>query len=224
MAMNSHYRSFAVTATRTATFSLLAMGLFAFASLAGARPTSLPLEAIWQVHQVEMTLRSGQVFYSCDALSQKVAAILTEVGVREDVNVQLSCRGSAQTNDATAHITFAAPVPATAENVRRATTYSTETQLVARLNRIALPTANDIDRFPAEWQSVNLTRNRRLRLDAGDCALLRALATQVFPRLDVRIEKPFSCPESLVAHIRPRVQVAALVRSDAPPVILADRQ
>jgi hypothetical protein len=209
--------------TRTVTSSLFVVCLFAFAFPTGARPTPVPVEAIWRVQQVEMTLHSGKIYYSCEALRAKIAAILTEIGARRDVNVRLSCQGYGLTNDAVALITVASPIEATEENVRKTTTYSTEMQLVARLNRLVLPTANDIDRFPAEWRSIALSRKRRLHIDASDCALLHALTTQVFPQLNVRVEKRFSCAEGLTARPRPNLHVAALVPADAPSVVLADR-
>lgn len=186
-----------------------------------------PLEAVWRVQQIELNVRTGRILYSCDGLRAKITAILTAVGARDGLDVNLPCRTGGLTNNAIAMITLSFPIEATVDNVRDVTTYSTQAQLAARLNGIQLPTANDVQRFMAQRRAIALNKQRQLRLDAGDCALLRALTAQVFPQMDVRIDAGgFSCPHGSAGRIRPRLHVTALMPSPSVPgtYLTADRK
>ena len=177
------------------------------------------ITAIWRVQQLEFDYRGHRTLYSCEALERKIASVLTAVGASSGLKVQLPCRAGGLTNRAVAVITMAAPIEATPENVRAATTYSTEHLLVARLNKISLPTENDLGRFPAQWQTVALHKLRNI--DGGDCELLRALSTQVFPQLAVRAENRLSCPLASSARMHPKFVVTALVPAPDESVVYA---
>lgn len=181
-----------------------------------------PMTAIWQLKRIEFNYRSINIYYSCEGLQRKIASIMTAIGARKDVVVDARCRNGGVTNDATTLITFATPIEATAASVAAATTYSSETQLVARLKNVQLPTANDLERFPAEWRKVELNRNRRLNLAAGDCELLQGLIEQVFPHLSVRVAKQrLNCSIGNPGRIRPVLHVAALMPSPVVPMAYA---
>lgn len=178
-----------------------------------------PVTAIWQPQQVQLTFRSPRVYYSCDGLKNKVRAILLAVGAREGLGVDLSCRAGALINNAMVTITLATPMEATPERVASLTSYSTEDRLVARVNNVQLPTANDIERFDAEWRPIALHRDRNVRLEGGDCRLLREISEQVFPRIGVRLEgRQFHCPDTGLTKIKPRAHVMALMRVPTVPV------
>jgi hypothetical protein len=181
-----------------------------------------PITAVWRMQQLEFSLRTGRTLYSCDALRIKIARVLKVVGARDGIEVDLPCRSGGLTNSATAVITFAAPVEATPDTVRAITTYTTEMRLAARLKKVQLPTANDIDRFAAEWRPISLQKQRTLRLDAGDCILIRELAEQVFSKMSVRVdEQRFSCPVGGMTRVRPRIEVMALVSAPIESVAQA---
>jgi hypothetical protein len=191
-----------------------------FAEQKAVDEAAQPMTSVWHLQKIEFNYRSTNIYYSCDGLRRKVVAIMKAIGARDDVSVDIRCRNGAITNDAMTMITLATPVEATPENVAALTTYSTETQLAARLNKVQLPTANDIDRFPADWRKVELNRTRGVKLDAGDCDLVDELIDQVFPRLPVRVlKKRISCSQGSVSRMGPTLQVAALMA--APPIPLA---
>jgi hypothetical protein len=194
--------------------------VFATAALDAEPPE--PVIAIWKLQRVEFNYRSTSIYYSCDGLRQKITGIMKAVGARDGVNVDLRCRPGGLVNDASTLITLAIPIEATPENVTAATTYSTETQLAARLNKVQLPTANDIQRFPAEWRTVELNRKHHLNLSAGDCELLHALIDQVFPRLSVRVTKRrLNCSMGGGSRVRPILHVAALMPAPVVPMAYA---
>lgn len=184
--------------------------------------SAVPVSAIWKVQRIEFNYRSTNIYYSCDGLRHKITSIVTALGARDTVNVDLRCRPGGIVNNAPTLITLASPIEATQENVAEATTYSPEMQLAARLNKVQLPTANDIQRFQAEWRLVQLNRNHRLNLEAGDCELLHGLITQVFPHLSVRVEKQrLNCSQGSGSRVRPVLHVAALVQAPVVPMAYA---
>jgi hypothetical protein len=141
--------------------------------------------AIWRQHQVSFGFHSSNVRYSCDALQSKVSNLLMAIGAHPNMALDLSCQSGGFVDSARFRVTLKLPVVASEENVRLATTYSTEQQLVARLHSVQLPSATDLPRFSAEWRTVTLTRDRRVNLDAGDCDLLAGLRKQLLPQLGI---------------------------------------
>jgi hypothetical protein len=179
-----------------------------------------PMTAAWHLQRIEFNYRSTNIYYSCEGLRNKLVKIMTAIGAREDVRVDIRCRSGAVMNNAETMITVATPVEATPENVAALTTYSTEAQLAARLNTVKLPSANDIERFSAEWRTVELNRIRGAKLEAGDCDLLEGLIDQVFPHLPVRILKQrTSC--SMGGRLGPTLHVAALKAAPVIPLAFA---
>ena len=109
-----------------------------------------------------------------------------------------------------ARILVTTPVEATDERVAAATTFTERDQLAARVRGEMLPTAADLERFPAEWQELSLSTRPPLRLEANDCDLLRDMSEQVFPKLGVRLEDRVRCIDT-ATHMKPEVRVKALL-------------
>jgi hypothetical protein len=181
-----------------------------------------PIDAIWRQHRVNFEFHSFNVRYSCDGLQQKLGMILKAMGAHRDVAVEINCPGGSLVGSANALVTLKLPVAATEENVRAATTYSTEQQLVARLRSVQLPSANDLPRFTAQMRTVTLTRDRRLHLDSGDCDLLSGVRDQLLPQLGIAVtDAGFRCFGG-ATRTRPLFRIATLVPVEATePVALA---
>lgn len=167
--------------------------------------------AIWRVHKVDFVFRSQNVYYACDALREKIRAILSAIGAHGTMNIAISCIGGQFVQDAHSRLTLALPAEATPANVRAATTFDTRAQLVARLQKIQLPSANDIARFPARWQTVSLSRQHGVHLGPGDCELLDGLTEQVFPKLPVHVTAASLRCNNDATRIVPTIEVTALV-------------
>jgi hypothetical protein len=174
------------------------------------------IDAIWHTQLVDFTYNSRDVYYSCTSLQSKIGAILRAVGAHPNVQVSVRCIGNGFVNHAQGRVLLTAPIEATPENVQRATTYSTRDELIARLRKLDLPTANDIERFPAGWRSVSLTRHRQLRLDSGDCDLLLAVRRQIFPKMLVRVSGERLHCLGPATRMRPNLEVVALMRAPTP--------
>jgi hypothetical protein len=171
---------------------------------------SAPLDAIWYVQSFPFEYRSLDTYYNCGALAQKVRAILEAVGAHRSVVVETNC-GNGPANYISARIAVATPVPASEENLRALTTFSTRDELVARINRIALPTSADVPRFSAQWQSLSLARIRTINLTLADCDLLRGMNEQIFPRIAVRVASERLVCNNFASRLRPNIKVEALV-------------
>ena len=186
--------------------------LLALAMLAHARDTSI--EAIWRVQQLQFDYSSPTVAYSCSAFKDRIRGILHTVGAHATIAVEAGCRGDELIKSTRARISLAAPVEATDENVRDATTFRAHQVLAARLRGTELPTAANIERFKASWQRISL---RPLRLTRGDCDLLDGLRRQVLPRLSIRAVSGFHCSIE-ASRLTPLPRVEALVRAQTARV------
>ena len=181
--------------------------------VAGARSveSSETVDAIWRFQSFPFEYRSTNTYYNCDSLVRKVRAILKAVGAHHSVVVETRCEGG-PANRISARIALATPVVASEENIRAATTFDSQDQLVARLRNLTLPTANDIERFPANWQKISLARAiRDMSITQSDCDLLRGMNEQVFPRIAVRVQGRKLMCGSYSTNVRANVQVEALV-------------
>jgi len=192
-----------------------------FAHTAHPGSTAAPIVAIWQTQTLTFDYQSMSTVYSCAQLGQRIGTILRAIGAR-NVVVEMQCGGAAIAG-ARADIVVAMPIEATEENVRAATTYDARDRLIARLQNLEPLTANDIARFPANWRQIPLSRDRRLRLESGDCDLLRRLHEQVFSRLPVRVTRIFlNCTPGSATRVRPTLEIEALIPLEASGEVLKD--
>lgn len=179
---------------------------------AGVPGTSIgdPIDAIWRVQSFPFEYRSLDTYYNCRSLEQKMRAILQAVGAHRSLVVQTNCEGG-PANRISARIAIATPVPASEENLRAATAFTSEDELVARIHQVALPTSADIPRFAAQRQTLSLAHIRDASITMGDCDLLRGMNEQVFPRIAVRVTQGKFICTNFASRVRPDVKVEALI-------------
>lgn len=169
------------------------------------------VEAIWRVQSLSLEYSSAHSHYACDSLQEKVGDILRAVGAHDSIAIQTHCVSPGAQNQVSLRISLATPVPATEENIRAATTFDGKDELLAQMRKTTLPTPANIARFAATWQTVSLSRQPRLRLDAGDCDLLRNMGRQVFPKIAVRLMNPRLNCNASATRIQPRIEAQALI-------------
>jgi hypothetical protein len=201
---------------------------FAFAALTGvalgatvthaadagkAAPSDAPIVAIWKIQQIEFSYDSPNIRYSCESLQKRIPQILQAVGAYSRMVVDVkNCARHEQVRHADIRVTFAMPAEATEENIRAEVEFDARDELVARIREERLPTAEDVKRFPASWQTVTLSGSAPLKLAAGDCDLMRVMRDQVFPRLGVRVVGGgMNCGAGPDTRIMPRMRVNALM-------------
>lgn len=186
--------------------------LLSISSASGSEPPE-SVEAIWRVQSLPFEYRSTRTHYACDSLQRKVREILQRVGAHPSVRVEVSCADNRPSSWISAHIAIATPIYATPESVAAVTTFNTEARMVAKMQGVSLPTASDIERFRAGWQTVSLSRLRPNGLEISDCDLWRSLRDQIFPKIAVSVTRERINCGTMATRIRPDIEVTALVRS-----------
>ena len=169
------------------------------------------VQAVWKVQSLSFAYSGYATVYSCDALRDKVRAILQILGARNTMRIQ-----SWGCTDMVTHgrmdITLESPVEATPENVRSLTTYNSTDQLLAHVRNEQLVSAEDVHRFPAAWKSISMSRDRQLKLGPADCELVDQLSRDVLPRMAIRVEHDRLRCSAVFGNIgQPQLRVAALV-------------
>ena len=166
--------------------------------------------AVWRQLSLEFAYLGTTTAYSCSTLQQRLEAILRSVGAREGVSVVMQrCMDQA---GAYVQITLESPVEATEANIAAVTQHTSRAELVAKVRNEALPTPENVERFPAEWKTVSMSRDRALKLEPGDCELVKQLRRDVFPRMSIRIVRDnLKCSAAFGNLGQPQLSVAALV-------------
>jgi hypothetical protein len=174
----------------------------------GEKAPQDPVEAVWRAQRVTFHYRSEGKIYRCDNLEHKIRGILAQLGARDQIVVRsIACHDFATV--ARVEVIMESPVVATEENIREITRYDTEDELIARVRGVTLPNPEELERFPAVWESIALQRAPRIYLETGDCALVQQLRRQVLPKMSVQIVKDIDRVDC--SHASPRLTVLALV-------------
>lgn len=183
-------------------------------AVADASADGESVQAVWKPQQMNFEYRGYSTTYSCRSLEDKLELILRSVGAREDVQLNgYAC--DEQMGIARFQILLQSPVVASEENIRELTTRDAKDELVARVNGEKLPSAADVPRFNAVWKTVSFARDRRMRLERGDCELVQQLRRQILPRMSVHIVKDDVRCSSGTGNVGPpRLIVSALVPAD----------
>jgi hypothetical protein len=169
------------------------------------------VEAVWKVQSLSFAYSGYATVYSCDALFRKVSDILHTLGARDTLRIRsLGC------TDMVTHgrmeITLESPVEATPENIEALTTYDSKQELVARVRNEQLASAEDVQRFPATWKTISMTREPGLKLGPSDCELVEQLRRDVLPHMSIRVDYDRLRCSSVFGNIgQPQLRVAALV-------------
>lgn len=167
-----------------------------------------PVEAVWRPQRLTFQYHSQGRMYRCDILEHKVKSILAQFGARDQLVIRrVACRDFS--GFAELEVIMESPVEATPENIRKITQYDSQDELIARVRGAPLPAAEDLQRFPAVWESFAIQRARKVHLEVGDCALVQQLRRQILPRMSVQIIKDNDQVDCSQAS--PRLTVRALV-------------
>jgi hypothetical protein len=186
-------------------------------SSAAARTPELPpgsalqiVEAVWKVQSLTFAYRGYATVYSCDALLDRVREILQSLGARDTMSIRSS--GCSEMTPGRMDITLESPVEATPKNIQALTSYDGRQELVARVRNEQLASAEDVQRFPATWKTISMSRDRQLKLGPSDCELVDDLRRQVFPRMSIRVDYDRLRCSAVFGNIgQPQLRVAALV-------------
>jgi hypothetical protein len=170
------------------------------------------IDAVWKPQRATFVYVGQTTFFTCEALQQKLTLVLRVIGAHEDMTFdRRDCKNGGRTR---LQVTFRSPIAATPENLRALTTYDTEQEIVSRLNGATLPTAADLEHFPASWQQISFAIDRRLRLSASDCEFVEHVRRQLLPHIAAQvIENRIFCTPGSHAVRAPNLKISALIAS-----------
>jgi hypothetical protein len=167
------------------------------------------VQAVWKPVEVKYSYVGFTTAYNCDSFESKVKAILLKLGAPELTRVQAN--GCIDINRPSRNffvtITTATPIPA---SEAKEPANKAEKELAERLTGRKDPL--ETDPFPAQWKTVDLSRDRRLNLEPGDCELMEGLSKDVLPKLSVKvISDRVQCTPNNLGIQTPQLTVSALV-------------
>lgn len=171
--------------------------------------SSAPVQATWKTQEIRYSYSGFTTLYNCDAAEDRIEAILRALGAHEQTKVSATgCNFNRPSRNFFITITTATPVPVGEAPAKS----QADTSREELLKRLGVSSAQLEGTFPAEWKTVELSRNRRLNLEGGDCELLEGLKDRVLPKLGVKIvSSRVQCIPRQVSIQAPELTVSALV-------------
>jgi hypothetical protein len=183
--------------------------LLSQAAYAKSADAAKPVQAVWKPVEIKYSYVGFTTAYNCDSFEQKVRNILLTLGAPPQTKVQAN--GCVDVNRPSRNffvtITTATPIPASEakEPADKATR-----ELAERLTGKKDPLRTDP--FPAQWKTVELSRDRRLDLQPGDCELMEGLSKDVLPKLSVKVvTNHVLCTPNNLSITTPELTVSALI-------------
>lgn len=202
----------------------LSRGLFGAAVCGGlmlplagqAAEDSAPVQATWKTQEIRYSYTGFTTAYDCDAAEDRLKAILRVLGAHEQTRVSAQgCDLNRPSRNFFITITTATPVPLA--DAKPAATAKANTSKEELLKRLGVASKQLDETFPAQWQTIELSRDRKLDLEPGDCELMEGLRDHVLPKLAVKIVSDrVECIPKQVSYQTPELKVSALVPLATP--------
>jgi hypothetical protein len=146
---------------------------------APAPAAGLPVAAVWKERRLAFVYMGRTSRYSCDGLSDKVSALLLELGARRDLKIStIGCNdfGRPRVNGAmpSLNITFSSPaLPDAAAKPLR---------------------GGDLAALDARFVPFSITGDAFRNMDLGDCELVDEFMRQILPKLTARdLKQDIAC-------------------------------
>lgn len=170
---------------------------------------SAPVQATWKTQEIRYSYTGFTTAYNCDAAEDRIKAILRALGAHEQTKVSATgCNFNRPSRNFFITITTATPVPVS-EAPAKSPADASKDEL---LKRLGVASAQLEGTFPAEWKTVELSRNRRLNLEGGDCELMEGIKDRVLPKLGLKvISSRVQCIPRQVSIQPPELTVSALL-------------
>ena len=187
----------------------LTCALLPFAQVSSAdQPEGVP--ARWKPVEIRYSYTAFTTAYECDAFESKLRRILIALGSHPNTKVQASgCTANRIARNFFVTVTTATPVPATDE------VSSADKSRQELLRKLGVADASMSAPFTATWEEIDLSANRRLDLQPGDCELMEGLRDYVLPKLSLTVvDDKVRCIPKQLDILTPKLVVSALVPSD----------
>lgn len=172
-----------------------------------------PVQAAWKTQEIRYSYTGFTTAYDCNAAEDRLKRILRAIGAHEQTRVSAQgCELNRPSRNFFVTITTATPVPAS--DAPREAANSSREEL---LKRLGVPSQKLDEVFPAEWKTVQLSKDRKLDLQPGDCELMQGVRDHVLPKLPVKIvSQRIQCVPRQVSLQTPELTVEALVPMKTP--------
>jgi hypothetical protein len=180
------------------------------AAYAGAVADSASsVQAVWQPVEIKYSYVGFTTAYNCDAFESKVKTILLALGATALTKVQANGCIDVNRPSRNFFVTITTATPIAASEAKEPDNKATQ-ELTERLTGKKDPLKTDP--FPAQWKTVDLSRERRLNLEPGDCELMEGLRDKVLPKIGVKVvAENVSCTPGNLSIQTPQLSVSALV-------------
>jgi len=167
------------------------------------------VQAVWKPVEIKYSYVGFTTAYNCDAFEQKVRGILLRLGAPEQTRVQANGCIDVTRPSRNFFVTINSAAVIPASEAKEPPDKATR-ELAERLTGKKDPLKTDP--FPAQWKTVELSRDRRLDLAPGDCELMEGLSKDVLPKLSIKIVSDrVLCTPNNLSITTPELTVSALV-------------
>lgn len=172
-----------------------------------------PVQSVWQPQEIKYSYVGFTTAYNCDAYESKVRNILKTLGAHPDTKVRATgCDFNRPTRNFFVTVITATPVPATPETIKKIKSAGYSESQQKLLERLGTKNIVGSESFPAQWQTTDLSKDRKLDLQPGDCELMEGLRDHVLPKLDIKVvSDKVSCTPRQLSIQTPELKVSSLV-------------
>lgn len=188
--------------------TLLLAALLPLGGQAAAPAVDQPIQSVWKPQEIRYSYVGFTAAYGCSAAEARLKKILLAVGAHPQTQVRtMGCLNDRPSKDFFISIITATPVAA--QDVKPS---AREQSMQALIEKLGGTKAFSTDPFPAQWQTVNLSRDRKLDLQPGDCELMQGLRDSVLPKLSIKVVADgVQCTPHQLSIQTPELTVSALM-------------
>lgn len=179
----------------------------------GASENAAPIQSMWHLQEINYSYMGFTTAYNCDAFETKLESILKSLGAHPATRVRASgCQLNVPSRNFFVTITTARPVPASEEAAMAIKSGKRTESQQKLLDRLGVKNPVSTDAFAAQWTTVDLSRDRKLDLQPGDCELMEGLRDQVLPKMGIKVvSDDVNCTPKQLSIQTPELKVSALV-------------
>lgn len=168
------------------------------------------VQSTWKPQEIRYSYTGFTTAYSCDAIESRLKSILTTLGAHPQTKVRAAgCLMNRPSRNFFVTITTATPVAAAQGNAASESSNKSKQEL---LDRLGVESGFTREPFPATWKTVDLSQDRKLDLQPGDCELMADLRDHVLPKLAIKVvSDEVRCTPNQLGIVTPELKVSALV-------------
>lgn len=195
-------------ALRSGFATLLLAALLPLGGQAATPAADQPIQSVWKPQEIRYSYVGFTAAYGCSAAEAQLKNILLAMGAHPQTQVHaIGCLNDRPAKDFFISIITATPVAA--KDVKPS---AREQSMQTLIEKLGGAKAFSTDPFPARWQTVSLSRDRKLNLQPGDCELMQGLRDSVLPKLSVKVVADgVQCTPHQLSIQTPELTVSALI-------------